>query len=183
MATDKEEEPRCHPSPWSSERSAARCVWGGGERAAVASDAAPGPHRRPPRTEPPRPARHHANPFRIQPQLSRIAGRLDRTGPRIVLEWPLLDEPVNWPVPDRVMQNALGRWCGVAQVPPPRPVSDSFRRYFWLLLWPVHLDYEPNHYWIIPIASSVVMNRRNDTTLINFVNAPIAALVIAHLMS
>lgn len=50
---EQEEDVRCHPSPsGSSERLAV--VWG--ERAApgdaaVASDAAPGPHRRPPRTD------------------------------------------------------------------------------------------------------------------------------------
>lgn len=105
--------------------------------AAVASDAAPGPHRRPPRTERTPTPRYHGNLFQIRTPVDRGAGW---TGHCIVHKWPLLDERDNWPVPDGVMQNALGRWCGVGQLPPLRPLTDPFRRYC-RLSWPVLLDH------------------------------------------
>lgn len=50
-------------------------------------------------------------------------------------------------LPDCAMQNALGCWCGVAQLPPLRPVFDLFHRYFRLLLWPVLLKQRVVSFW------------------------------------
>lgn len=83
LSANKEEEPRCHPSPsGSSERSAAgRRVGRAAGAAAVASDAAPGPHHRRPRTEP----SAHCPPrtcSKIEPQPTQAVGQ---GGPDTVL--------------------------------------------------------------------------------------------------
>ncbi|CAB3239975.1 unnamed protein product [Arctia plantaginis] len=107
---NKEEELRCHPSlSGSSERSTGRVGRAAGATA-VASDAAPGPHHRRPRTEPAATStpRYIANLFqnRTPNNAPGAGGGQDTVLCTSDPYWTTVT--TDRYLPDRVMQNALG---------------------------------------------------------------------------